>query len=163
MLLMYRVVVDQTRTAVLPTLPRGGGSYMLWLHLPMDCPLTPGRLGTHTLPAGSYVYTGSALGGLRGRVARHLRARRVRHWHLDWLLDVAAVAEVWFNLGSERLECLWAQGLATLPEARMPVARFGASDCRCPSHLIHWLEMPEPTSLLPVLGCDSFAATPQVW
>ena len=41
---------------------------------------------------------------------------------------------------SERLECTWAATLLRLPRAR-PVARgFGSSDCRCPTHLVHFPE-----------------------
>ncbi|MGQ9681218.1 MAG: GIY-YIG nuclease family protein [Anaerolineae bacterium] len=162
-MLIYRVAVGPTRIVPAHALPRGGGSYLLWLHLASTRTLAPGRLGARTFPAGCYVYAGSALSGLRGRLARHLRDERVHHWHLDWLLDAAMVAEIWFALGCQRLECAWAQALLTVPGAHTPVARFGASDCRCPSHLVHWLSMPEPLSLLAVLGSDSFAATPQLW
>ncbi|WP_462322980.1 DUF123 domain-containing protein, partial [Halochromatium sp.] len=45
--------------------------------------------------------------------------------------------------GHERLEHRWAQALGALPGARWPLPRFGASDCRCPAHLV---ALPEPPS-----------------
>ena len=63
--------------------PRGPGTYMLVLRLPKRRRLAVGRLGDFEFPAGYYLYAGSAQGGLRGRVLRHLRADKKRHWHID--------------------------------------------------------------------------------
>ena len=52
----------------------GKGSYILVLHLPRNSAFTVGKLSHYSLPAGFYVYAGSALepGGLRGRLGYHL-------------------------------------------------------------------------------------------
>ena len=100
--------------------------------------LTVGRLGAFEFSPGSYVYVGSALGpgGLRARVARHLRAEKRPHWHVDALTAIAPVSEVWWAISPDRMECEWARALANLPGVTIPIPRFGASDCRCPGHLL---------------------------
>ncbi|MFC6724907.1 DUF123 domain-containing protein, partial [Halobium palmae] len=67
-----------------------GGTYTLLFELAESTSLEVGALGTHTVPAGWYAYTGSALGsGGFARVCRHERVAAgdhdVRHWHVDYL------------------------------------------------------------------------------
>ena len=120
-------------------IPRGPGTYMLVLCLPKRRRLAVGRLGDFEFPAGYYLYAGSAQGGLRGRVLRHLRADKKRHWHIDYLNSGesgATVIEVWWLVGQKRLECEWAAAARRLPGASAPAPGFGASDCGCSSHLL---------------------------
>ena len=116
------------------------GTYVLILHLSGEASIGIGRLGTFGLPVGYYLYVGSARGpgGLRARLRRHLRREKPQHWHIDYLLPVSNVVEVWSIVSPRRLECLWAQVLVKMPGASTPVLRFGSSDCRCPAHLIHF-------------------------
>jgi len=120
-------------------LPAAAGSYLLVLRLAEDAALRAGALGEFLLPAGLYVYAGSARGpgGVRARVVRHLRCGGPAHWHIDSLLRQAQVTAVWVRTGKKRLECVWAQGFARQSLFTAPARRFGASDCRCPSHLWH--------------------------
>jgi Uri superfamily endonuclease len=62
---------------------------------------------------------------------------------VDYLRYHADLVEVWFIEEADRLECVWAQLLVALPGAGTPVARFGASDCHCPSHLFRFSTMPD--------------------
>jgi Uri superfamily endonuclease len=122
-------------------LPREAGVYVLVIEVPAACVVDVGRLGRSTFPAGWYLYVGSALGGLAGRVERHLRAEKRTHWHVDYLLAHAMVREVWYRAGGQpeqagRAECAVAAALAALPGARRLPTRFGASDCRCAGHLV---------------------------
>jgi len=121
------------------------GTYALLMYLSEDVPLQIGRLGCFVFPAGYYLYVGSALGpgGLRARLARHARREKARHWHIDYLLDVAELLETWEAATEERWECRWAEAAISLEGSNVPVARFGASDCRCPAHLIHFTQRPE--------------------
>lgn len=127
--------VNPVRAADLPAAP---GSYLLLLDLDTTARLTVGRLGTFEFPAGRYAYAGSARGpgGLRARVARHIRAEKRLHWHIDYLAARAPIVAVWYVESGKRLECLWAARLSDLPGASLPVDGFGSSDCRCQSHLI---------------------------
>lgn len=119
------------------------GSYALIMALERDASIAIGRLGQFIFPAGYYAYCGSAHGGLRQRVTRHLRGHKRLRWHIDYLLQHATVTEVWYAVGDERAECRWASTMQDMPRARVVVPRFGSSDCRCRSHLIHF---PRPPS-----------------
>lgn len=122
------------------TWPARPGLYalVLWVKSPIN--ITIGHLGTFDLPRGRLVYVGSACGpgGLRSRLARHLRAEKRRHWHVDYLLAHAVIERVIVRAAGPGLECAWAQELLTMPGASAPIPGFGSSDCRsgCPSHLI---------------------------
>jgi Uri superfamily endonuclease len=98
-----------------------------------------GRLGSQRF-AGTYLYVGSALGpgGFR-RIARHRDVaegrNQTRRWHIDHLLSLgqlrkAFLAEMDQGLG---LECALAAELAK--RAEPVIEGFGASDCRCKTHL----------------------------
>jgi len=120
------------------------GIYALILHLVCREEITIGRLGKFTFPAGYYLYLGSALGpgGLEARLTRHLREGKRPHWHIDYLGPVARPVAVWLAEGDRRRECAWAARLAQMDGASLPVPGFGASDCRCPAHLVHFSTLP---------------------
>ncbi len=116
-------------------IPSSPGAYVLLIRLEKPTTIEVGRLGTIHFPAGAYAYVGSALNGLRARVGRHLHHKKKLHWHVDYLIQKGQLSEVVWTLSDERLECRIAdalrhQGLPSIP-------KFGASDCRCPSHLFH--------------------------
>ncbi len=116
-------------------LPDRGGTYVVMLESAAPQEIVVGRLGTLCLAAGTWLYVGSAFGpgGLRARVTRHCRAGRRRHWHLDYLDGGHRPRGVWYSRAATRLEHRWARALAADPRCS-GVARFGASDCDCPSH-----------------------------
>ena len=129
----------------IPNLP---GTFVLILHLPQERTVSVGRLGKIHFPAGHYLYVGSARGpgGLRARVGRHLREEKVLHWHIDYLRQWAQPLEVWFALGTEPLECRWREALQESGFS-LPVPGFGASDCRCPAHLLYSPQRPADIEL----------------
>ena len=124
--------------------PSEPGSYVLILHLAQTTTITVGKLGTFEFPAGWYAYAGSALGpgGLAARLAYHQRDEKSYHWHIDFLLDHAEIVEIWWAVENKRKECVWASALRAIPGARVPVPNFGASDCRCLSHLVYLQQRP---------------------
>ena len=103
-----------------------------------------GSLGAATYAKGSYFYLGSALNGLVGRVGRHLTQGKRLRWHIDALTEVSCPVWVWWREGPERLECHWARNVLSAPGSQIPVPRFGASDCRCPSHLVFFPDTVSP-------------------
>ena len=121
---------------------RQPGTYLLLIHLAAPATLEIGRLGQVTLPAGWYVYAGSALGGLGARISRHARQEKRPHWHIDRLLAAGQLVSVVARIGSARIECQTASIVLVLPGATLPVPRFGASDCRCRAHLVHFEARP---------------------
>jgi Uri superfamily endonuclease len=116
------------------------GTYALLIQLRQDATLRVGRLGTFRFPAGYYVYVGSALGsgGLKARLARHRRRQKTVHWHIDYLLAHADIVGIRVDQSGQRLECHWARALLSMPAAQVVAPGLGASDCACPSHLIHF-------------------------
>jgi sugar fermentation stimulation protein A len=86
------------------------------------------------------VYSGSARNGLTQRIGRHLRHRKRKHWHVDYLLAWADKVEVFVSPGLTQSEC---ELHANLPAGGVPVLRFGCSDCRCASHLTYFHRRPE--------------------
>jgi Uri superfamily endonuclease len=117
---------------------REKGTYALVIALPVMLRLRIGKLGIQSLSPGYYVYVGSALGGLCGKLSHHLGPKKRLHWHIDYLLAKAEIAEIWYALGCNRHECIWNTMLGDLPGAKPSVPGFGASDCRCQSHLTHF-------------------------
>ena len=116
--------------------PATPGVYALALQL--DAPLNV-RVGKNsaTLPAGDYLYCGSARGsgGLQ-RLARHMRPHKRAHWHIDQLTAGASLLGAFVEEQGD--ECALNAALSDLP---IPVAGFGSSDCRrCAAHLRFWPE-----------------------
>ena len=91
-----------------------------------------GRLSAVSFPAGGYAYVGSAMGGIAARLRHHLRGEKKRHWHIDYLLEEADIIDIAACETGNRTECTLAAALGAQFES---IRGFGASDCRCPSHL----------------------------
>jgi Uri superfamily endonuclease len=120
------------------------GHYVLVLRLMEEKTIEMGRLGTIDFPKGYYCYVGSAQGpgGLASRVGRHLGGQGKPGWHVDYLRRFANPFQAWLVRSEKRLECLLAKSLRQLHGGVVPVAKFGSSDCKCPSHLYHFSDVP---------------------
>jgi len=112
------------------------GTYVLLIKLSRRRRIRIGKLGMREFPPGFYAYVGSAMGGLKARIARHFRSiRRKRpHWHIDYFLAAGVAQAVYARTGPKRRECLAAR---TLGEELPGISGFGCSDCRCRSHLFY--------------------------
>lgn len=121
------------------------GTYMLLLEATHGWRGRIGQLGIYSLPAGYYLYVGSALGpgGLAARLAHHTRPAKRPHWHLDYLRRGLEVLEVWTCADGQRHECAWSDALSAQPELSLAVPGFGSSDCNCASHLFFTPLMPD--------------------
>lgn len=115
---------------------RDCGAYLLVAHLPKAQEFVIGALGEVSFPPGYYVYVGSARANLSHRVNRHLSRRKRLRWHIDYLLGRAARVRGLPVYSDEDLECDIADAVAAVADRAIP--RFGASDCRCGSHLFHF-------------------------
>jgi Uri superfamily endonuclease len=135
-------------------IPSTPGSYVLVLAATQATTIRVGRLRGMAVTPGWYLYVGSALGvgGLAGRLHHHARPVARPHWHVDYVRAVTALTAVWWLASPERLEHRWALALAELPGSTIPMARFGASDCRCPAHLLYLPALPAPAALADLLS-----------
>jgi Uri superfamily endonuclease len=134
------------------------GTYALVLSTSREETLAVGKLGLFLLLAGFYVYVGSAFGpgGIRARVAHHRQSSCRLHWHIDYLRPYTRLKEVWFTYDSVRREHHWAEALAQGLGGLTLLSGFGASDCRCKTHLYYFRSPPSAFSFCHVIyaGCD---------
>lgn len=100
-----------------------------------------GRLQTRP---GFYVYVGSAFGpgGLRSRIAHHMNISKRPHWHIDYLRPSMDIVEIWYTTDAKRREHQWVDVLNSISRSAITISGFGASDCRCKSHLYFFHSRP---------------------
>lgn len=120
----------------LESLPAAGGDYVLVIKINRGSTLEVGQIGSIDFSTGWALYMGSARGpgGLRARLIRHAQPSQHKrtHWHIDYLISAAPIHELWWTSSEIRFECRWADLAAEIGQA---IPSFGASDCRCGSHL----------------------------
>jgi Uri superfamily endonuclease len=116
--------------------PTEPGAYVLLIGLPVPVETAlPGK-PTTTLGAGRYLYCGSAKGpgGIRARLARHMRIEKSVRWHVDRLTEAGTVIGAWSFPGGDECDLV-----RTLSHLSFPIPGFGSTDCRmCQSHLLKW-------------------------
>lgn len=122
---------------------KDSGCYQLLIYLGKPCRIRVGRLGIFDFPAGWYVYTGSALGGLSFRIKRHLQRKKRLHWHIDYLLQHGRITGIKKCLTTKRKECSLNVRLFNFFKAKMLVKKFGSTDCRCKTHLAYFEKKPD--------------------
>ena len=116
------------------------GTYALFIHLEEDVPIRVGALGMCSFTRGVHVYAGSAMRGLRARLARHVRREKLVHWHVDVLTTAGGcrvLGAVVFTSPVLR-ECDIVGSLEGVEGAEVRPPRFGASDHGCRGHLV-WM------------------------
>ena len=116
--------------------PSAPGAYVLLIGLavPVEVAL-PGKPKT-TLGPSRYLYCGSAKGpgGIRARLARHMRIEKSIRWHVDRLTKVGTVIGAWTFPGGNECDLV-----RTLSHLSFPIPGFGNTDCpKCQSHLLRW-------------------------
>jgi Uri superfamily endonuclease len=123
------------------------GTYALVMRCSSDQRLEIGKLGRLRVRPGFYVYVGSAFGpgGLKARIAHHLKISERPRWHIDYLRPSMDPTEIWFTYDSSHREHQWAGVLTRIGGGTVPFSGFGASDCRCESHLTFFSSRPSGT------------------
>ena len=123
------------------------GTYALWFTCTGSFHVIAGKLGPIDVSAGHWIYVGSAFGpgGLRSRLAHHLKPSHRPHWHLDYIKTGLQPMVVWATTDTVKREHAWATAFSGLNGATRPIAGFGATDCDCLSHLIHLPRKPNFT------------------
>jgi len=119
-------------------LPAYGGAYALALLLDREIEVRRGRK-TETINPGWYVYAGNANGpgGIRARLARHLRQDKPVRWHIDQLTIKAGYRAGLPVPGGD--ECAIVTQLLGTACFAPSSPGFGSSDCsKCVSHLLRY-------------------------
>jgi Uri superfamily endonuclease len=110
------------------------GTYLLIMILPKDTSVMVRKQGILHFKKGCYAYVGSALNGLDQRIQRHLRTDKKTHWHIDYLLPLTEIVEIFYKENNRKEECSIAQDLE---RNFTSIPGFGCSDCSCKSHLFY--------------------------
>lgn len=108
------------------------GIYFLLLKLKEPLNKNVGALGEIGFERGNYTYVGSAQNSLEGRISRHLKSDKSKHWHIDHLLEDAEIKEVLAFEMDKEMEC---ESASFLEKEFNKIEDFGCSDCNCNSHL----------------------------
>lgn len=104
-----------------------------------------GPFGAIRLPGGYFVYVGSALGsgGVRGRIAHHMRFATKPHWHLDYVRPAMFIEEAWCTYDPTRRECGWSRLVCEALNGVVLLPGFGSEDCKlCPCHFYYFRQRP---------------------
>jgi sugar fermentation stimulation protein A len=132
------IPIDWRRTRAHCT---NAGSYVLVLRNDEDRRLRVGRRGPLRFRRGYYAYVGSAMGSLDARVARHLRKRKKKFWHIDAITPAPMPVERAYPIRrADRIEGALAARVESVCDS--PVEGFGASDAAQDSHLFYFAKPP---------------------
>ncbi len=103
--------------------PSAPGAYILQITIAESALVTIAGQSPTELTAGRYLYCGSAKGpgGLRARLARHMRRGESVHWHIDQLTERGIVIGSWIVPNGR--ECELVAMLGALP---MPISELVA-------------------------------------
>ena len=113
-------------------IPEGRGCYFLLFKLIRKEKLIVGKTGLRSFLKGFYIYVGSSMNSFRTRVKRHIKSKKKLYWHIDYLLAKALIENIVCIESDKRIECKLANDLSKIFKS---VPDFGASDCKCSSHL----------------------------
>ena len=125
-------------------LHRKTGTYALILKCSHQRSIELGKLGKMNVCNGCYVYVGSAFGsgGLFARIKHHCQISKSFHWHIDYLRPSVEINNVWYSFDPTKREHLWADIFMKTHGVKLPIKGFGASDCKCDSHLFFFNSQP---------------------
>lgn len=110
------------------------GIYLLVVKVKKRIDVKVGALEKINFDKGNYIYIGSAQNNLEKRIGRHLRSKKKKHWHIDYLLEnkLVKITKILYKKTKKSKECETANELL---KTEIPVLNFGCSDCSCKSHL----------------------------
>ena len=114
------------------------GTYAIFVELASDKRISVGKLGKINFKKGYYLYVGSGQNSLETRITRHLKKRKKKFWHIDYLLSEreARIKEVWIA-NDRKIECLAARKILERVNSPLVAKKFGSRDCSCPTHLFY--------------------------
>jgi Uri superfamily endonuclease len=110
------------------------GIYILIINIDKTIQTNIGAQGPKQFEKGTYAYVGSAQNNLEKRVRRHLKKRKKKFWHIDYLLNNkhTKITKILWKNAPKPEECKIS---AQLNRHGEPIPNFGNSDCNCKGHL----------------------------
>ena len=109
---------------------RGGYLLILYLKRPI---LLSTKSKNFKLTSGYYIYVGSAMNSLLGRIKHHEKVSKKFHWHVDFLLKEAEL------LFSVMITCFRSpETMVSSLLLGQPIPHFGSTDKKDPSHLFFY-------------------------
>jgi sugar fermentation stimulation protein A len=112
---------------------RARGAYLLVLKNEGDESIRVGRRDIYFYE-GYYIYCGSAMNGLAKRIERHFLREKKLRWNIDYISARMQPIKAFGILSNEKIECWLSKELSAIFDA---FDNFGASDCRCETHLYY--------------------------
>ncbi|MBB6444604.1 GIY-YIG nuclease family protein [Bacillus benzoevorans] len=114
----------------------GHSLYTIYLQLNDAQNISIGKLGNFHFQKGIYIYVGSAKKNILHRIKRHKEIEKKYHWHFDYLRPYGTITKI-ITYDTSFTECGLADKIRKEVDGSIPVKGFGASDCKCGSHLIY--------------------------
>ncbi len=117
LLKLYRIII---------IMDMNKGSYLLFMEV-ADKIKVNSKKSQWIIKPGLYVYVGSAMATLTGRVKRHLTEKKKNHWHIDFLTSRAKIFLTLLLPSRTKDEKVVSQ---LVSKYGTPVKGFGSTDCK---------------------------------
>lgn len=111
-------------------------SYILFIRIKRYIKARIGARGVEEFAAGYYMYIGSGKKNLMERIKRHLKMRKKKFWHIDYILTKKDVSIIDIFV-SEKTESQIVNRVLNLNSVKPFDRRFGASDTVNITHLFY--------------------------
>jgi len=102
------------------------GSYLLFINVPKNIEVNSKR-SRWIIEPGLYVYIGSAMATLTGRVKRHLTEKKKKHWHIDFLTSKSRIILAILLPSKSKKE---EEISRFVNRFGTPISGFGSTDCK---------------------------------
>jgi Uri superfamily endonuclease len=102
------------------------GTYLLFINVQEKIEVSS-KSSCWIIDSGLYVYVGSAMSTLTGRVKRHLSEKKNKHWHIDFLTSRSEIILAILLPSRIKKEEEISQ---LVSEFGMPIKGFGSTDCK---------------------------------
>lgn len=116
------------------------GSYLILGKLNNCINLKVGKLGNLFFKKGFYVYVGSGMNSLTSRIKRHIKKKKTKKWHIDYLIPYLRELNSIPIRTSEYIECIISNEIEKISSGI--IKNFGSTDCKCKSHLYYFRNSP---------------------
>lgn len=111
--------------------------YAIHLEVVDEKTIEIGKLGNYHFEKGIYIYVGSAKRNIISRIDRHKRVEKKKKWHFDFLRPYGTITKI-ITYENRFSECGLLEKIRKEVGGSLPIKKFGSTDCRCFSHLIHY-------------------------